>query len=302
MGSKLHGDRMSYNKLGILVGRNKSFIKYKVSICKENSRYYFSKTDLASMKESLRFNHCLIQDVITLFNQYENNHLIRNKNHKIYCYHPNFKIDYFKHINTKKKAYFLGLIYADGSISKKPNNQLTFEIGFSSKDRILLIKFSEAIGYEKKFIRKHTHKDFWRISINSKEFCKYLIRHGIIVGKRKTYQIKLPRLLSKSLNLAFLLGFFDGDGTAKTTRVTTASLIFLKQIKDQFKIQYNPKKVVSVFKDKNKIYKGSAYIVYLGGDLFNELLDNFSESLPRKRKRFTSYDKKLNKKSNVYSN
>jgi len=103
MGSKLHGDRMSYNKLGILVGRNKSFIKYKVSICKENSKYCFSKTDLARMKESLRLNRCLIQDVITLFNQYENNHLVRNKNHKIYCYHPNFKIDYFKHINTKKK-------------------------------------------------------------------------------------------------------------------------------------------------------------------------------------------------------
>ena len=292
MGYKLHGDQLSYNKLGILVGRNKSYIKYKVSICKENSSYYFSKTDLTSMRECLRLNRCLTQKVITLFNQYQDNRLIRIKNHKIYHYHPNFKIDYFKHINSKKKAYFLGLIFADGSISKILNEHLRFDMGFSSKDKILLTKFSETIGYEKKFIRKKKNKDFWIISINSKEFCKYLIRHGIIAGKRKTYHIKLPRLLSRSHYLAFLLGFFDGDGTANTTRITTASLIFLKQIKRQFKIKYQPKKVFSAFKGKNKIYKGSAYIMYLGGNLFNELLDNFSESLPRKRKRFTSYDKK----------
>ena len=291
-GYKLHGGRLSYNKLGILVGRTKSYIKYKVSICKENSDYYFSRTDLSKMKDTLRLNRCLTQEVIALFNKYENNPLIRNNNHKIYYYHPKFKMDYFKHIDIKRKAYFLGLIYADGSVSKIANNQLIFDIGFSSKDKVLLCNFSEAIGYEKKFIRKKKNKDFYIISIKSNEFCKYLIRHGIIVGKRKTYYIKLPFLPSRSHYLAFLLGFFDGDGTANTTRITTASLIFLKQIKRVFKIQFNPKQVFSFFKDGNKIYHGSAYIMYLGGDIFNELLDNFPDSLPRKRKRFTSYDKK----------
>ena len=291
-GFKLHGDRLSYNKLGILVGRNKSYIKFKMSICKKNSNYFFSRTDLSNMKDFLRLNHCLTQEVIALFNAYENNPLIRNINYKIYRYHPKFKMDYFKHINTKTKAYFLGLIYADGSISNILNKELLFEIGFSSKDKILLYNFSEAIGYDKKFIRKKKNKDYYRMSVKSKEFCKYLIRHGIIVGKRKTYHIKLPNLPSRSHYLAFLLGFFDGDGTANTTRITTASLIFLKQIKRQFKIQYNPKQVFSVFKNGDKIYPGSAYIMYLGGGLFNELLDNYSDSLPRKRKRFTSYDKK----------
>ncbi|MCJ7651861.1 MAG: LAGLIDADG family homing endonuclease [Candidatus Lokiarchaeota archaeon] len=292
MGYKLHGDRLSYNKLGILVGRNKSYIKFKMSICKENSDYYFSSTDLSNMKDFLRLNRCLTQEIIELFIEYENNSLIREINHKIYHYHPKFKMDYFKNIDTKKKAYFLGLIYADGSISNITNIQLLFDIGFSSKDKILLYNLSETIGYEKKFIRKKKNKDFYGISIKSNEFCKHLIRHGIIVGKRKTYHIKLPNLPSRSLYLAFLLGFFDGDGTANTTRITTASLLFLKQIKRQYKIQYNPKQVFSVFKNGNKVYPGSAYIMYLGGDLFNELLDNFHDSLPRKRKRFTSYDKK----------
>lgn len=292
MGYKLHGDRLSYNKLGILVGRNKSYIKYKMSKCKENSDYCFSRTNLSKMRDFLRLNRCLTKEVIDLFNEYEKNPFIRNFNHKIYHYHPKFKMDYFNQIDTKKKAYFLGLIYADGSISIINNNQLLFEIGFSSKDRVLLYNFSEAIGYETKFIRKKKNKDFYRISVKSNEFCKYLIRHGVIAGKRKTYHIKLPSLPTRSHYLAFLLGFFDGDGTANTTRITTASLIFLKQIKRHFKIQYSPKQVFSVFKNGNKRYHGSAYIMYLGGDLFNELLDNFSYSLPRKRKRFTSYDKK----------
>ncbi|MFX1573345.1 MAG: LAGLIDADG family homing endonuclease [Promethearchaeota archaeon] len=268
-----------------------------MSICRENPNYYFSKKDLAKMKQHLRLNRCLTQEVLKLFNLYEDNHLIRDRNHKIYFYHPNIKINYFENIDTKQKAYFLGLIFADGSISYKSNNRLTFEIGFSLKDKILLLKLSKIIGFENKYIRKRKERNFWRISINSNGFCKHLIRHGMIVGKRKTYHIKLPRFHLKTLYLAFLLGFFDGDGTANTTRITTASLLFLKQLKHKFKIQYNPKKVESLFKVKNKIYKGCAYIMYIGGNLINELLDNYSESLQRKRKRFSSYDQRLNTKS-----
>jgi len=154
----------------------------------------------------------------------------------------------------------------------------------------LLLNFSNTIKYEKKYIRKRKNKNYWRISISSNLFCKFLINHGMILGKNKTFNIKLPSLNSRKLYLAFLLGFFDGDGTANTTRITTASLRFLKEIKDKFDIQYEPKRVESKFKSKKKVYLGHAYIMYLGGRLFNELIDNYSDSLPRKRKRFVSYD------------
>lgn len=286
----LFGNNLSYNKLGILVGRNKSYIKYKKSVCKENPSYFFSKKDLNLMKKNLKMNNCLTNEVIKLFETYEENDLIKDNNYKIFKYHPNFKIDYFKKINTKQKAYFLGLIFADGSISKKANKDLTFEIGFSNKDKILLLKFSKAIRYEKKYIKKRKNKNYWRININSNLFCKSLINHGMIAGREKTYNIKLPSLNSRDLYLAFLLGFFDGDGTANTTRITTASLDFLEEIKSKFNIIFNPKKVESKFKDKRKVYSGYAYIMYLGGRFFNELLDNYSDSLQRKRKRFVSYD------------
>lgn len=242
------------------------------------------------MRRNLKVNDCLSYDVINLFEIYMKNNLVRERNYKIFHYHPNFKMNYFEKINTKQKVYFLGLIFADGSISKKTNNELLFEIGFSNKDKILLNNFSEAINYEKKYIRKRKNKNFWRINISSNLFCKFLISHGMIVGKNKTYNIELPSLNSRTQYLAFLLGFFDGDGTANTTRITTASLKFLKDIKDKFSLQYTPKRVESKFKGKKKVYIGYAYIMYLGGKLFNELLDNYSDSLPRKRKRFVSYD------------
>lgn len=288
--SNLHRNRFSYNKLGILIGRNKSYIKYKRAICRENPEYCFSKEDLLNMKKNLKKNHCLTQKITNLFNQYEKTNFIRKINHKIYHYHPDFKMDYFEYIDTKEKAYFLGLIYADGTINRKSNNQLTFESGFSTKDKVILTKFSEAIGFEKRYIRKKKDIEFWRIIINSKEFCKYLIRHGMIVGRRKTYKMRFPKLQSRELNMAFILGFFDGDGTAGTTRITSANLEFLNQIKKKFNILYEPKYVNSVFRDKNKTYYGHAYIMYLGGNVFNELLDNYADSLKRKRKRFTSYD------------
>ena len=47
-------------------------------------------------------------------------------------YHPFLKEDYFKVINTKEKAYWLGFIYADGAIiktiNKARNNKYSYRI------------------------------------------------------------------------------------------------------------------------------------------------------------------------------
>jgi len=70
-GYKLFDNRLSYNKLGILIGRNKSYIKYKMSICRGDPSYFFSKKDLTLMKQSLKVNNCLTDEVIKLFKTYE---------------------------------------------------------------------------------------------------------------------------------------------------------------------------------------------------------------------------------------
>ena len=67
----------------------------------------------------------------------------------------------------------------------------------------------------------------------------------MIPGKNKSYNIELPDLRRegitfselRKLYLAFLLGYYDGDGTKNTTRITCGSYKFLDQIKTLFSIK-----------------------------------------------------------------
>ena len=47
----------------------------------------------------------------------------------------------------------------------------------------------------------------------------------------KTFRIELPNLGGRELDLAFLLGFFDGDGKQGLTVLRSGNARFLEQIK-----------------------------------------------------------------------
>jgi hypothetical protein len=206
----------------------------------------------------------------------ELNKLNINSEH-IYRHHPNIKIDYFKDIDTKEKAYWLGFIYADGFITRD-RNILRFGMGISEKDEIIIDKFCKAIDLNPNY-KQYVHQDNTvRIRIANNRFSKNLENHGVIVGSEKSKNIKLPELKNTDLDLAFLLGHFDGDGTTGTSRITTGSKQFLEQIIEKFRI-------------KNTIYEYEGnYKLYLGAALFNKMLENYQNSLPKKRIRLRSFD------------
>lgn len=129
-----------------------------------------------------------------------------------------FNEQYFKNIDTEEKAYWLGFLYADGSVNTsdktctKPN-RLT--INLSSKDRIILEKFAKSIESNleiEDYIpngQTYSQNPMSRLCVNSTEFCSYLIEHGCIPNK--TFILKMPQL-SNDLMRHFIRGFFDGDG------------------------------------------------------------------------------------------
>jgi len=197
--------------------------------------------------------------------------------------HPNLKINYFKTIDSKEKAYWLGFIYADGGISLDKNS-VRFKIEISKKDEILINSFSKAIGFNLKYKSYQEKANTVRIRFVNKIFTNNLIEHGIIF--RKSNIIELPKLNNRELYLAFLLGYFDGDGTEGTSKITSGSIIFLKQIKRLFNIKSNI---------HEKYSYGKSYDLYLGGKLFNEILDNYIFSLDRKRKKFSSNEQRITK-------
>lgn len=129
-----------------------------------------------------------------------------------------FSVDenYFEIIDTEEKAYFLGLISADGNVSK---NLKQFEIGLSGKDELeLLLKMKESIKYtgviyQRKRKNKPTHKEAYRLSIRSEKFIKNLLDKGIFPNKSLTLKFPTEEQVPSHLIRHFIRGYVDGDGT-----------------------------------------------------------------------------------------
>ena len=118
-----------------------------------------------------------------------------------------------------------------------------------------------------------------RIRFVNDKFAQHLIKHGFIVGKMKSKNIELLDLANRGLYLAFLLGYYDGDGKVGKTIITSGSSKFIHQIKESFNIPYK------IWRTDSE-WEGVGYNIYLGMDLMREMLANYKNSLHRKRKHF----------------
>ncbi len=204
--------------------------------------------------------------------------------------HPNLKFDYFKDIYSKEKAYWLGWLFAEAyirihSYDTKGNPYYRLGVGCEASDLKILKKFAQAINFNlvkiKPTIEKYLTKDgeehtFRRIRLINNEFCEHLISRGFIVGNEKSKNIRLPKFNNRDLLLAFLLGYYDGDGTMGRSRITSGSKKFLEDI------------LKSPFLNlKNKIVSNEN--ISLGANLMREMVKNYGNSLQRKRIYWENY-------------
>jgi intein-encoded DNA endonuclease-like protein len=119
--------------------------------------------------------------------------------------------DFFNVINTEKKAYWLGVLFADGSITKKASK--SGQIIFSSKDKewvelfLLDVKSSNSPNCEYQKVYK---KYIWKAQITSAQMYNDLNSLGCTPTKTKT--IRMPIINDKLIH-HFIRGYFDGDGT-----------------------------------------------------------------------------------------
>nr|DAH00694.1 MAG TPA: endonuclease [Crassvirales sp.] len=137
---------------------------------------------------------------------------------------------YFKSIDTEDKAYFLGLMYADGSVSKN-----TF---------YLKLKDEDIIQEFKKYLKAETNikiiNNQYSLTICRQSMCNDLINQGCYINK--TASIRFP-FLDKKLMRHFIRGFYDGDGSLilnanrshNCLNFTSGSLEFLQQLQDNLK-------------------------------------------------------------------
>lgn len=126
--------------------------------------------------------------------------------------------EYFKDIDNSHKAYWLGLLMADGTLREYRTNcyQLCLELEYN--DKYIIDRFKEDIGAEQPvLIHKTTQyenkksKPRARIAITNTKFCSYLFQYGITPHKTGTE--KIPDNIPNEFVKDFIRGFFDGDGS-----------------------------------------------------------------------------------------
>lgn len=129
--------------------------------------------------------------------------------------------NYFDAIDTPNKAYSLGVLMADGSISR--NHQVSISQKVENADLLnyLCDEFG-FIGYYNLNPKrvKGGSKYYPRLSFVNKRLSKSLQRVGMIPSK--THKCRLPKL-SKELMPYLVLGWFDGDGCIHISKQKSGS-------------------------------------------------------------------------------
>ena len=113
----------------------------------------------------------------------------------------------FETIDTEEKAYWLGFLYADGSVGSKDDR---VELGLAEKDFHHIEKFRDFIGINNKISYREKTKSY-RYSFKSQNCKQDLIKQGCVpkkslILKYPTYE-QVPRELSSHLIL-FLIDCF----------------------------------------------------------------------------------------------
>lgn len=127
----------------------------------------------------------------------------------------NFNDKIFNCIDTEKKAYWLGFIFADGTISSNPLKEnkkkvYTFELSLKQDDINHLEKLKELLKTPRPIIKSENR---CRLLVNSKHFWDTLNNYGCTPNKSLTLQFPSENIFKeKSLIRHFIRGYFDGDG------------------------------------------------------------------------------------------
>jgi hypothetical protein len=125
---------------------------------------------------------------------------------------------YFETVNSEEKAYWIGLLLADGWTTLRDGKPKEVGLACSSKDIHILEDFKKATGYSgritekinKRSLSKSGKSTLSTLRITSQRFTKHTIEAG--VKPRKSGNISLPES-SFLYPASFCRGFFDGDGS-----------------------------------------------------------------------------------------
>jgi DNA-binding transcriptional regulator WhiA len=128
--------------------------------------------------------------------------------------------NFFESINTEKKAYWLGFIYADGYILTDDyykTGKLGIALGITDKEH--LEEFKKDINSNHP-IKVYTNKTkfsnkttYCRIVVTSKKLVDDLIKCGVLPSKTEKLVFPDSSIVNENLINHFIRGYMDGDGS-----------------------------------------------------------------------------------------
>ena len=118
-------------------------------------------------------------------------------------------------IDNEYKAYFLGLMYADGYLA---NTDKCFYAGVIQQDKNYLLKLvGDLLGFNFNgpYLKrsKKTTNPIWELRFTDKNLLNDMINCGILPRKGYDKILSFPLDIPLELMRHFIRGFFDGDGS-----------------------------------------------------------------------------------------
>lgn len=160
----------------------------------------------------------------------------------------------FEKIDNEEKAYWLGFLYADGSITYNlEKTKYVIELGLAIKDYNHLEKFKKFLKCKNNIKLREKTKSC-RLIICSKKMCEDLIKLGCVPNKSLILKYPTEEQVPLELQKHFIRGYFDGDGSiglSKTRTTPKITLIGTIEFINDFKKLF-PKGIIQI-KDKRHL-------------------------------------------------
>lgn len=138
---------------------------------------------------------------------------------KAQIFNPNLNEHFFENIDCESKAYFLGLIIADGNVfidenNKNANRQASISITLDKKDAYLLEEFKNQV--QTNTVIGKDGRGCCCIAVRSNVMAQDLSKYGII--PRKTLFSYLPEIPIEHMS-HLIRGILDGDGSIQASQL-----------------------------------------------------------------------------------
>lgn len=220
-------------------------------------------------------------------------------------------VNYFTPIDTERKAYFFGLLMADGYVPRRKNKPTGLAIELVQEDAYLLTELAKDLRYEGHLsVRERAAPDgtprtpTTTLYVTSAALAERMMQNGMEPRKSMTAKLPPTGVVPNHLMWHFIRGLFDGDGSIfrsdfHSWRATiTSAAPILDELSDMLtrsgvhNIMRNSwskktneiyiSRVVEIKKFHDLIYQDASIWMHRKRDRFDECFSSMGEVLGRK--------------------